>query len=253
MSTTKSILNIITLICCCFCVVYGATINERARTEQGDGAMLRGDDGQPANAPNPVNQQPNRPVTLKALNVLPVPLAGECGETTAATVHLSGRAPSGGVVVALTSTNPAVSLPATINIPAGAVNQKIALTTRSVSSMQSGTLTARLEGVALSKPIVVRPAGVKSISLNRTSLAGGNTATGVVTLECGASSSAIQVKLSSSNATLARPIAATIEIPPGKKSAAFSVNTQPVARPGYTYLRATANGVSKNVKLTIEP
>lgn len=252
MLSTKSILSSITLACCCFCVVYGASIVERAAAKQVDGVMLRGDDGQPVNAPNPVNQQPDRPVTLKALNVLPVPLAGECGETTA-TVHLSGRAPSGGVVVALTSTNPAVSSPATINIPAGAASQKIVLTTRSVSSMQRGALTARLESVALSKPIMVRPAGVKAISLNQTSLAGGNTATGVVTLECGASSSAIQVKLSSSNATLARPLTTTIEIPPGKKSAAFSVNTQPVARLSYTYLRATANGVSKNVKLTIQP
>jgi hypothetical protein len=68
--------------------------------------------------------------------------------TDACTVTLTGPAPAGGQIVTLSSSNSAVTLPATATVLQGATSATFAATASSVSSAQAATLTANANGAS---------------------------------------------------------------------------------------------------------
>jgi hypothetical protein len=112
----------------------------------GDHPILWVDPGSPA---------PPGVATLASLTVSPTSVAG--GAPSQGTVTLSGPAPSGGAVVALSSSGSAASVPATLTVSGGAASATFGITTTTVSSSTPVTITATYAGVNQSATLTVTP------------------------------------------------------------------------------------------------
>lgn len=191
-------------------------------------------------------------VALKDLVLSPATFPGGCGSSTGKVI-LAGPAPAGGAVVALASTNPVAVLPPSVTVPAGATSATFPITAPAVSAVQTGTVTASYGGVQSSETLKVRPIGVSSLTLSLNPVVGGQGVAGSLVLECPAAPGAVVVNLSSSNPAVAWPGAASVTVPAGTVTARFTVLTADVAVESYADIRATAGGVTKRVRLVVQP
>ncbi|HEY5213535.1 MAG TPA: choice-of-anchor D domain-containing protein [Acidobacteriaceae bacterium] len=93
--------------------------------------------------------------------------------TEACTVTLSTSAPSGGLIVNLSSSNSAVAVPSSVIIPAGAASAGFTATVSSVATAQAVTMTASASGVSEIFNLQLG-AAVPTLSVNIASLAFGS-------------------------------------------------------------------------------
>jgi len=101
--------------------------------------------------------------------------------------------------------------------------------------------------------VTVRPIGIASLTAAPTSIVGAQPVAGTVSLECIAGPGPIVVDLGSSNPLVAGPVSATIVVPQGSRSAAFSVSTNRVLAKSSAVISAKANGIQKSKTLTVTP
>ncbi len=188
---------------------------------------------------------PGATVTSLALN--PTTVVG--GTSSTATVTLNNPAPSGGVVVNLSSSNTAAAqVPATITIGAGATTATFTVTTASVITDASLTISAIL-GTTQNATFTVRTAALSSVTLNPTSVSGGNNSTGTLTLSGPAPAGGALVTLLSSN-TAAAQVPASVTVSAGQSSATFAVTTSTVATNASLTISATY-GSTQTAGLTV--
>src|SRR6266404_2490874 len=192
--------------------------------------------------------------SLSSVSLNPTSVAG--GNSSTGTVALSGPAPTGGAQVALSSNNGAASVPPGVTIAAGATSATFAVTTSAVASSTTDTISAAYGGVTNTASLTVTaapppPPTLSSLSLNPTSVAGGNSSTGTVTLSGAASTGGAQVALSSNNGAASVP--PTVTIAAGATSATFPVNTTAVVTSTPVTISASDGGVSKSATLTVTP
>jgi hypothetical protein len=88
-------------------------------------------------------------------------------------VTMSGAAGSGGVMVALSSNNGAVTVPSTVMVPAGATSASFTASVNAVSSAQTATLTASAGGVSESLGLELGASSI-ALSASTTNVAFGN-------------------------------------------------------------------------------
>src|SRR5258708_1798522 len=122
----------------------------------------------------PTTMQTVSAITFNATSVV-------VGTTVQGTVTLTAAAPSGGVTIALSSSNTAVAtVPATITVAAGASTGAVVVTT---IAQGSATITATLNGSSVTSPTLTATAGgaLASLSLSASTVGGGNPVTGTVT------------------------------------------------------------------------
>jgi subtilisin family serine protease len=91
-----------------------------------------------------------------------------------------------------------------------------------------------------------------SLTLNPTSVNGGNTSTGAILLSSPAPSSGAVLALSSSNTSVAT-VPASLSVTAGSKEAAFSVSTKPSANSTTVTISASSSGVTQTAPLTVTP
>lgn len=107
-------------------------------------------------------------------------------ETNACSVTLNSTAPAGGVVVALSSNNAAVSVPASVTVAGGATSASFAAAVSGVTTAQTASITASANGSAKSFSIQLNAAtpalAISSANVSFGSVAVGQTATNSVTL-----------------------------------------------------------------------
>jgi hypothetical protein len=94
------------------------------------------------------------------------------------------------------------------------------------------------------------PLGVASLSLNPTTVTGGNSSTGTVTLTAVAQA-ATTVALASNN--VAATVPASVVVPAGSNSRSFTVTTTQVPAATTAVITASLNNTSRSVTLTINP
>jgi len=104
--------------------------------------------------------------------------------TDSCTVTLSGSAPSGGLAVDLSSNNKAVTVPASVTIPANASTIGFTTTFSAVSTAETATVTSSAEGVSKTfalklSPQVAGGTGTPTLTLNASSVSFGDVALGV--------------------------------------------------------------------------
>jgi hypothetical protein len=193
---------------------------------------------------------PPTPV-LSLLTLSPTSVVG--GNPSQGTVTLSAAAPSSGVVVTLSSSNPAAAtVPASVSIPGGASSATFPVTTLSVTTSTSSTISASYAGVTLTAPLSVNTAAtLSSLTLSPTSVVGGNPSQGTVTLSAAAPSSGVVVTLSSSN-TAAATVPASANIASGASSATFPVTTSSVTTSTSSTISASYAGVTDTAVLSVQ-
>jgi hypothetical protein len=190
------------------------------------------------------------PAVLSSIGVSPSSVSG--GQSATGTVTLTGAAPASGAVVSLTSANPAASVPNSVTVPANATSTNFVVSTTTVNSTTAGNITASYAGVNKSASITVNapaPAALSSVTLNPTSVIGGTSSVGTVTLNKTTSNPVI-VSLSSSKPTKAS-VPANVTVPAGASSATFNITTTPTKKKITAIINASYSGVTKSATLTM--
>jgi len=172
-------------------------------------------------------------------------------QSVAGYVSSATPAPAGGLVVSLSDTLAAASMPATVTIPAGKIGARFTIDTTPVTSAQSGVVTATLGGKTVSQDLYIRPMSVSAVTVTPNPVKGGLPVTGDVKLECNAAPGSITVTLSSDNPSVAKPVLSTITIPKGQSSNSFQVATKHVTARVKVVISAAANGISKSANLNV--
>ncbi len=190
-------------------------------------------------------------VSLSSVSLNPTSVTG--GTSSTGTVTLSGAAPSGGVSVSLSSNTTSATVPASVTVAAGSTTATFSVTTSAVASSTSATITAGYSSVSTTASLTITPvpASLSSVSLNPTSVTGGTSSTGTVTLSGAAPTGGVPVSLSSNSTSATVP--ASVTIAAGSTTATFSVTTSAVASSTSAIVTASYSGVTKTASLTITP
>jgi photosystem II stability/assembly factor-like uncharacterized protein len=189
--------------------------------------------------------------TLSSLSLNPPSLIG--GSASIGTVMLSVVAPAGGATVALVSDNPTIAMvPAAVSITAGAKSATFPVSTTSVSTQTLVTISGTYGGLTKSAVLTTVPVTLSSLSLNPTSLTGGNASTGTVTLNAPAPAGGAVVTLTSSN-TAVSAVPTSVTAPAGATTVGFQVTTNAVTSASVITITATLGGVTQSAALTVAP
>jgi len=189
---------------------------------------------------------------LSSITASPNPVVG--GNPSNGSVALTAAAPAGGAVVALSSVNPAASLPASVTVPAGASSAAFVINTAVVAISTAGTLSASYGGVTRTTALTVNPAPsatLSTLALNPGSVVGGTSSTGTVTLTQAAPAAGVVVLLSSSKTTLAK-VPASVLVPAGATSANFTVTTVATRKNASATISASHGGVTRTATLSVK-
>ena len=189
------------------------------------------------------------PAKLASITVSPTQVVG--GNPAMVTVSLIGKAPAGGYIVSIGSSSSTVSVPKSITVAAGSTSATFSCKTTPVATASSGSLIALLKGVAQEAKIKVTPAVLSGLSFNPSTIAGGSTSTGTVSLNGPAASIAVQISLNSASPLVTVP--ASVTIAPGSQSANFTCTTQGVSKSTSVQVKATSSGTSIGMSLTLQP
>jgi hypothetical protein len=189
--------------------------------------------------------------TLVSLTLNPTSPTG--GNHSIGTVTLSGPAPAGGAVVALSSSNPSVaSVPhaGSVTVPSGAATATAVLSTHPVSTTTPVTIYARYAGVTRTATLSVKPPALVSIEVNPASVTHGTNSTATVTLSGPAPAGGVVVALSSSN-TAAATVPASVTVSGVATAANATVSTKAVSSRTVVNVIAKYAGVTKSATLTV--
>jgi len=207
---------------------------------------------------------PPPPPVLSGISVNPSSVVG--GNAATGTVTLSGPQAGPTVVqVSIIDTAPA-TLPSNdppcppssrchnVTVPAGATSANFTISTSPVSSQFNLNVNAHLDGSpGQSALLLIVPNSdptVTSLSLNPTTVVGGNPSTGTVTLSAPAPSGGTVVSLVSSDTSVAT-VPASVTVPAGATSSTFTVTTLAVASDRIVTLTAVSNNTGRTADLTI--
>ncbi len=189
-------------------------------------------------------------VTLTGLTVLPA--AVSVGGTSVGTVTLNGAAPIGGTAVSLKSSLTTVAtVPGTVIVAEGASSATFSVAASATLTLAGkSNITATLNGVSFTEPITVSIPTLTSLVLSPTSVIGGATSIGTVSISV-ASTSDVAVTLKSSN--LNAQVPATVTIPAGLTTGSFTVTTSGVSLAASSTISAKLGALTKTAILAVKP
>ncbi len=184
---------------------------------------------------------------LKGISVSPTTLTG--GSTANGVITLGSAAPAGGLVVTLTATTPGKLTHPTVTIPAGQTTGSFQLGTAGIASVTQVTVKASCKAGTASATITVNPPTLSSLVVNPSSVKGGASLQGTITLSGPAPVGGAVIKVSANSSKAVPP--AAITIPVGKVSATFTIKTAKVASSTAVTLTATFRGANQTASLVI--
>jgi hypothetical protein len=182
------------------------------------------------------------------------PASVQGGSAATGTVTLTAAAPSSGALVGLSSASSAVTVPAGVAVAQGATSATFGITTSTVSMSTSTTISASYGGVTKATTFTVTPAvapALTGVTLTSTSVVGGTSTTGRVTLSAPAGAGGAVVALRSSNTSLVG-VPASVVVAAGATTATFTVTTTVTKRNASAAIYATFAGVTKTASLTVK-
>ena len=221
-------------------VVPISLIGAGGASPSGNGTIIAGTGGTITVLP-PLN-------SIASLLCSPTTLAS--GSTSTCTVTLSAAAPSGNVTVALSSNNPALTLPASVTVPAGSTSINFSAVAGSLASNQTANVTASYNGSTGSATInLVAPVLVSSLTCAPSSLGSNATSTCTVTLTAAAPAGGAAVTLSSSNPALTVP--ASVTVAAAATTASFNATTGSLASNQTASATASYNGSTGSATINL--
>lgn len=182
------------------------------------------------------------------------PMVVESGTTVTGALTLSDAPKRDTTFTLSASDSNAVSVPASVTVPAGATSATFPLTADAVPSGEFVTIAARKTGyLSLSGTVVVvGPPGLSALALDVTQVTGGTNATGTVTLTgADAGCQALTVDLSSTNPGAAA-VPSSVTIPAGATSATFTVTTSAVTSDQQATITGELFGAVQSADLTVK-
>lgn len=197
--------------------------------------------------------------TLLSLAAAPGAVYG--GSPITGTVTLGSAAPTGGVIVALSSSNPsAAKVPATVTIAAGKTSATFTITTSPVAANMPVTLTAAFDGASKTAAVNVAPPTLLAVQIAPPgSIKGGGSIGAAVQLSSPPPAGGLLFALSSSNPAVAL-VPATVKatgtyVFSGKTyyGVAFVVSSKAVTSAKSVTISAARGGVTRSASLTVTP
>ncbi len=173
------------------------------------------------------------------------------GKSSTGTVSLDGAAPSGGVLVTLSSNSPSATVPTNVTVAAGATSATFTVNTSGVASTVTASIAFASGGLTSSVPLTITPATLSAVSFNPSSISGGNLCQGTVTLNGIAPSTGAIVSLSVAKQLPGVTVPSTVTIPANSSSANFPVTSQPVSTDETLSVTASFGGQKASASLTI--
>ena len=186
------------------------------------------------------------PLRLSTITLNPASVVG--GTSSTGTATLNGVAPSTGAVVTLTDNSSASSLPSTVTIASGKSSANFTVSTSPVSVQTVSTITGTFGNSASSNLTITAPQA-QSLSLFPSTLIGGLSSLATVTLNGNTPTGGMVVTLSSSNTRVAT-VPTSVTVPPGARTAQFTVRTFGVSSTTRVTVSA-ARGTIATATLTI--
>lgn len=174
------------------------------------------------------------------------------GLPAGAHLEFTGKVPTGGLTVSLSSDSPLASPPATVTAPAGSFSLPVSIPTSEVTATTTVTISATLNGTTVSAPLTLYPQQPPtSVTLDRTETTGTAGANGTVRI-AQSQGHVVQMRLTSSHPGIA-------QVPPYAQigsfgvAGSFSVTTSAPAASTAVTISATGAGVTVSTTLTVHP
>ncbi len=186
---------------------------------------------------------------VNSVAVSPASVTG--GISSTGTVTLSGLAPAGGLVVAISDNNSAATVPASVTIAANATTAAFSITTKTVTASTPVTITATANGTAPTTILTVVPIALSSVSVSPTSVLEGASSTGTVTLNGPAPAGGAVITLAANSAATSLP--ASVTVPANATSVTFTITTASVSAATTSTITATYNSGNKTATLVVNP
>jgi hypothetical protein len=134
--------------------------------------------GVPPPSPPPPSPTPPPPTPtatpllgIASLSLSPTAVTG--GNSSTGTVTLTAIAQAS-TTVAITSNNPAATLPSSVTIPAGSQSRTFSISTTQVQATTNAVITASLNGTSRSATLTINPAAADTVSITRAEYDVGN-------------------------------------------------------------------------------
>lgn len=186
---------------------------------------------------------------LSSITVNPSSVVG--GTTSTGTVNLAAPAPADGALIMISDTSAATSVPYSVTVPAGATSGSFTIPTVPVASTTTSTISARTDAGSVTTPLQVRAPAPVALSINATTVLGGRSATGTVTLDAPAPSGGLWVGLSDNS--IATAPAASAYVAANATKATFNISTSPVSTRTQATIFASASNVTRSATLEVRP
>ncbi len=198
-------------------------------------------------------------VSLVSVSASPNPVTS--GSNATGTVTLSGAAPTGGIVVTLSSNKSSDAVPSTttVTVPAGSTTANFTIyTAKNLTSPVTAIISAVYNGVTQTYSLTVNPltttVSLSSVSISPSTVTAGTNSTGTVTLSAAAPAGGIVVALSSNLPSDAVPAVTSVTVAAGSTSATFKIYTaKSLTRTITATISAVYNGVTKTATITVNP
>jgi hypothetical protein len=146
--------------------------------------------------------------TLTGVAISPVSVIGGAGAT--GFISLSDKAPSGGIMVSVSSNKPAATVPATVLVAEGTNSATFAIGTNTVSIAATATISATYAGITKTANLAINPFNVVSVTLSPTSVVGSISTTANKVTMSGPALVDTVVNLSSGNPGVTVPPSVTV-------------------------------------------
>ncbi len=162
------------------------------------------------------------PTSIVSLSVSPSPVIGGIRSTGTVTINPPAAAPSG-AIVSLTSSSPYVSVPTSVTVPPGALTATFPITTTQPPTPLQCEITGLIQGTTQTGSLQVYADYVTGLSLNPTTVIGGGTSTGTVSVYLPAPPLGYVVNLSSQYPRSVG-VPASVTVPGGATTATFTIS-----------------------------
>jgi hypothetical protein len=180
----------------------------------------------------------------------------QSGSTATGTIVLDGQV-QGPFVVQLSSNKPeAVSVPATVTVPAGAYQATFSIQAGPSDALPNPSTSATLVvqgpgGETAQRSVTVTRGGrLSAVTLGTTPIEAGSTGAGSVTLDAPASAAGVDVFLAA-DASGWLTLPATVHVPGGQTSAPFAFEASDLAANGQAGVTASDGPFSANAQLNV--
>jgi len=199
------------------------------------------------------NADTSVPASVSALTVKLTPESISPGATSPANrVILPVAAIAPGTTITLSSSNPSVTVPASVTVPTGATHAVFPITVSAAAAPGGVTITAQTGSQVATAILSVRTISIFSFSLSTASVVGGNPTYNnqVVLTDVVAAGGTIALTSTDPAAT---PGSGTLAIPAGGSHGSFTIATTPVAATAYAYINANYGASNRGAVLTVNP